>query len=247
MEHCRKGRLSLNPAKCTFGVTSGKLLGHIISQERIAVDPDKVQAIMDAPAPTNAKSLSRFLGHIRWHNRMMKYLANVAIPLHTMVHKTPFQWTSVEQDAYDCLKKMLSKVPVVQPPDWNTPFDVFVDASDVAIGSSLMQLLEPNWYKPVYYASRKLSTVERNYSTTEWEALGMVYNINKFRHYLLGRKFTFHVDHFALLYLVSKQELTGKLARTYQGAVDRKAGRMPIESQIGKVPHAGVKGEFVEK
>ena len=45
------------------------------------------------------------------------------------------------------------------------------------------------------------------------EALGMVYSINKFRHYLLGKKFTFHVDHSALLYLVSKQELTGKLAR----------------------------------
>ena len=41
----------------------------------------------------------------------------------------------------------------------------------------------------------------------------MVYSINKFRHYLLGKKFTFHVDHSALLYLVSKQELTGKLAR----------------------------------
>ena len=41
----------------------------------------------------------------------------------------------------------------------------------------------------------------------------MIYNINKFRHYLLGRKFTFHVDHLALVYLVCKQELTGKLAR----------------------------------
>ena len=41
----------------------------------------------------------------------------------------------------------------------------------------------------------------------------MIYNIGKFRHYLLGRKFTFHVDHAALLYLVEKQTLTGKLAR----------------------------------
>ena len=90
---------------------------------------------------------------------------------------------------------------------------MFVDASDIAIGSALMQLSEPNWYRPVYYASRKLSIAERNYSTTEREALGMIYSINKFRHYLLGKKFTFHVDHSALLYLVSKQELTGKLAR----------------------------------
>ena len=213
LERCRQGRLSLNPAKCAFGVTSGTLLGHIVSEEGIAVDPDKVKAILEALAPLNAKALSRFLGQIRWHSRMIRYLADVATPLHAAVHRAPFQWTSVEQDAYDCLKKMMSRVLVVQPPDWDKAFHVFVDASDIAIGSALMQLEEPNWYRPVYYASRKLSTAERNYSTTEREALGMVYSINKFRHYLLGKKFTFHVDHSALLYLVSKQELTGKLAR----------------------------------
>ena len=119
MEQCRKGRLSLNPAKCAFGVTSGALLGHIVSQEGIAVDPDKVKAILEAPAPTNAKGLSRFLGQIRWHSRMIRYHVDVVIPLHTTMHKVPFQWTGVEQDAYDCLKEMLSKVTVVQPPDWN--------------------------------------------------------------------------------------------------------------------------------
>ena len=65
----------------------------------------------------------------------------------------------------------------------------------------------------MYYASRRLSTVEKNYSTTKREALGMIYSINKFRHHLLGRKFTFHVDHSAPLYLVNKQALTGRLAR----------------------------------
>ena len=58
-----------------------------------------------------------------------------------------------------------------------------------------------------------MSIGERNYSTTEREALGMAYSINKFRHHLLGKKFTFHVDHSTLLYLLSKQELTTKLAR----------------------------------
>ena len=76
-----------------------------------------------------------------------------------------------------------------------------------------MQLTELKWYMSVYYASQKLSKTERNHSTTEREALGMVYSVTKYRHYLLGRKFSFHVDHSALLYLVSKASLTRKIAR----------------------------------
>ena len=76
-----------------------------------------------------------------------------------------------------------------------------------------MQKMPPTFYRPVYYASRQLLIAEKNYSTTECEALGMIYSITKFRHYLLGRKFMFHVDHLTLIYLVSKQALTDRLAR----------------------------------
>ena len=82
--------------------------------------------------------------------------------------------STFEHEAYDCLKKMLTKVPVVQPLDCSKTFHVFVDALEIAIGSALMQLSEPNWYRPVYYASQKLSTTERNYSTTEHEAFDRI-------------------------------------------------------------------------
>jgi hypothetical protein len=202
LEKCRKARLSLNPAKCAFAVTSGMLLGHIVSKEGIAMDPDKVKAILEAPAPHNAKALSRFLGQIRWHSQMIRHLADFATPLHAGGHREPFSWTEEEEKAFAALKLLLPRALVVQPPDWNRDFHVFVDASDIAIGSVLMQK----------YASRRLSKAERNYSTTEREALGMIYSVTKFRHYLLGKRFTFHVDHSALVYLVSKALLTGKLA-----------------------------------
>ena len=57
----------------------------------------------------------------------------------------------MEETSYGALKIMLSQTPVVQPPEWTRPFHVFVDASDVAIESALMQLTVPNWYRPVYY------------------------------------------------------------------------------------------------
>ena len=110
------------------------------------MDPDKVQAILNAPAPSTAKALSRFLGQIRWHSQMLRHLANFATPLHTAVHRLPFQWSAIEDKAYQSLKLMLSHAPVVQPSVWLEPFHVFVDASDIAIGSALMQSTPPNRY-----------------------------------------------------------------------------------------------------
>ena len=138
LEKCRGYRLSLNPTKCIFGVTNGMLLGHIVSKDGIAVDPDKVKAILEAPAPTTGKALSRFLGQIRWHNQMLRYLADLSTPLHAVVHRTPFQWTELEDRAYHALKVMLSQAPVVQPAYWSKEFHVFVDASDISISSVLM-------------------------------------------------------------------------------------------------------------
>ena len=79
---------------------------------------------------------------------------------------------------------MMVVAPVLQPPDWSLPFHVFVDASDIVVGASLMQAKIKNWFRPIYYASKMLTSTERNYSVTEREALGMVFALQKFRHYL---------------------------------------------------------------
>ena len=88
-----------------------------------------------------------------------------------------------------------------------------MDASNVAIGVVLSQKDEKKFDHPIYYPSRQLVAAERNYSTTEREALGMVYSVQKFRHYLLGYPFVFHVDHDALKYMINKPQLSGRIAR----------------------------------
>ena len=115
---------------------------------------------------------------------MIRHLADFASPLHATVHKTPFRWIETEDKAYEALKIMLMQAPVVQPRIGHdrSKFLWTPKASNIAIGSALMQHTDPNWYKLVYYSSRKLSTAEHNYSTKEREALGMIYHINKFRH-----------------------------------------------------------------
>jgi hypothetical protein len=63
------------------------------------------------------------------------------------------------------------------------------------------------------YASKILNRVEHNYSTTKREALVMMFALHKFRHYLLGNKFVFYVDHMALVYLVNKPHVSRKITR----------------------------------
>ena len=83
----------------------------------------------------------------------------------------------------------------------------------MAIGAVLSQKDKKNFDHPIYYSSRQLVAAERNYTTTEREALGMIYWVQKFRHYLLGYPFVFHVDHDALKYMINKPQLSGRIAR----------------------------------
>ena len=57
-ERIRQFKLRLNPKKCTFGVTSRKLLGYVVSEKGIEVDPNKIRAILDMPAPRTERERS---------------------------------------------------------------------------------------------------------------------------------------------------------------------------------------------
>ena len=107
----------------------------------------------------------------------------------------------------------MNQAPVLILLDWTKDFDVYVDASNFAIGSVLSQKNSKGHDRQIYFSSRQLSVAEKNYSVTEREALGMVYSFQKYQHYLLDYKFTFHVDHDALKYIINKPQLSGCIAR----------------------------------
>ncbi len=72
------------------------------------------------------------------------------------------------------------------------------------IGAILAQILIFKIDQPIMYSSRLLNYSERTYTITKKEALAMVYDLHKYKHSMLGNKFTFYVDHMALVYLVNK-------------------------------------------
>ena len=110
------------------------------------------------------------------------------------------------------LKSHLTTAPIVRAPNWQLPFEVMCDASDLAIGVVLDQR-EDGKPHVVYYARITLNEAQRNYTTTEKELLAVVYSLDKFRAYLVGSDIVIFTDHSTLKYLLTKQNAKARLIR----------------------------------
>ena len=107
---------------------------------------------------------------------------------------------------------MLTTTPIVRAPNWQLPFEVMCDANDFAIGAVLGQKEDGKPYV-IYYASKTLNEVQRNYTTTEKELLAVVFSLDKFRAYLVRSFIVVFTDHSTLKYLLTKQDAKARLIR----------------------------------
>jgi hypothetical protein len=110
------------------------------------------------------------------------------------------------------LKDGMQSPPVLLPPDFSKPFLVVTDASDFAIGGAILQIKEGKEH-PIRYWSRTLQPAERNYHTTEKEALAVVQCLKQFRSYILGTKTILFTDHQALKQVLTAPRPMGRIAR----------------------------------
>ena len=205
LQRCIEKKLVLNWEKCHFMVNQGIVLGHVISSKEIEVDKAKIDIISKLPHPTNVKTIRQFLGHAGFYRRFIKDFAKIAKPLYKLLEKdAQFIWKEECQKSFEELKSHLTTAPIVRAPNWQLPFEVMCDASDLAIGAVLGQRGDG---KPhvVYYASKTLNEAQRNYTTTEKELLAVVYALDKFRAYLVGADIVIFTDHSALKCLLTKQ------------------------------------------
>ena len=125
----------------------------------------------------------------------------------------PFEWTSSCEEAFNRLKTLLTKAPVLAFPDFSCDFRLETDASGLGLGAVLSQEQADGTTQPIAYASRTLQLHKRNYSATEMEALGVVWAVHHFRQYLYGHRCHMHTFHEALKSLLNSPHPSGKLAR----------------------------------
>ena len=146
--------------------------------------------------PTTKRQLRRFLGMVNYYRDMWKQRSHILAPLTALSSKVvPWKWTEECNEAFEKIKRTMSRETLLNFPDFTKEFHVYTDASDYQQGAVIMQE-----NKPLAFYSRKLNRAQKNYTTGEQELLSIVETLKEFKNILFGQKVIVHTDHLNLLY-----------------------------------------------
>lgn len=226
--------LKVSIDKCQFCQPEVKYVGHIVSANGIATDPDKVEVVKHWKEPTHLKPLKSFLGFCSYYRRFIANYSAIVRPLSELTKgyaptwqdpKTkknvdpskvyfkpsePFgeRWTKTCQDAFDRIRECLINAPVLAFADPTKLYILHVDASMNGLGAVLNQEY-PEGLRPVAFASRKLKDSEHNYPVHQLEFLALKWAVvDKFHDYLYGAKFIVRTDNNPLTYVLTSAKLS---------------------------------------
>ena len=142
----------------------------------------------------------------------IKDFSKIAKSLTYLLQKDiPFEFTEECEVTFRKIKELLISAPIIQPPDWNLPFEIMCDASDYAVGAVLGQRKNRKVHA-IYYASKTLNEAQVNYATTE-ELFAVVFAFENFRSYIVNSKVIVYTDHVAIKYLLTKKDAKPRIIR----------------------------------
>ena len=206
--------IQFKPSKCIFFSQNLDILGHRITPEGRFPTEKGTEAISNFPRPNNVSSLKRFLGMVGYFREYIKDLSTRSQHLRTLLSpKTSFSWCTPQEAEFQDLKTaLLSPNLILFHPNWDQPFEVHTDASKIGCGAMLAQEIGGT-LRPVSFASRSFTATESRWPTVHQELFAIKWALERFRHYLVGRRFTIITDHANLKFLTSIAPQNSKLAR----------------------------------
>lgn len=262
LDRLKEAGLKISLDKCQFGQTRVKYVGHIVSADGVAADPEKVQAVTTWPQPTDLRALRSFLGFCGYYRRFIADYAKIVKPLTDLTKgyaqkhgrntpdpkksssyhqdSEPFgeRWTLSCTEAFHKIINRLTTVPVLAFADPNKPYILHVDACLQGLGSVLYQEY-PSGLRPVAFASRKLSNAETKYPIHQLEFLALKWAVvDKFHDYLYGARFTVRTDNNPLTYVLTTAKLNATGHRwlaslaTYDFDVQYRPGKTNVDADL---------------
>jgi hypothetical protein len=201
LELLQKDRWHIKLSKCTFAQRRIHYLGHVISDNGVGTDPQKVAAIIEWSVPANAKELRSSLGLAGYYRKFVKNFGVISKPLTELLKKhTVFVWTTDHDAAFGTLKHALSNAPMLALSNFSKQFHIETDASSSGIGAVLMQDGHP-----LAYISKALGPKSRGLSTYEKEYMAILMAVRQWRPYLQHGEFVIHTDQKSLSRLADQR------------------------------------------
>jgi len=210
--------LTLGLKKSEFAKPEVKFIGHLIGSGQRRVDPEKLDVINNLKEPETKKQLRTIIGIFSFFRDYIPNFAFVAKPLTDLTSKRvsdriPFGQR--ERDAF-CMLKLLLCQAVNEPldiVDHSRQLSLFVDASEIAVGAALTQCDTQGRFRPVAFASSKLTPTQQRWSTIEREAYAALWALQKYKYWIFGTRIILYSDHNPITFLTEATPKSSKLMR----------------------------------
>ena len=200
LETTRRNGLVLNKRKLQFKKEEVSFFGHRWNSTGISPDPKKTESILRMEFPPDKDTMHSFLGLVNFLNRYTPRLAELCSPLRKLIlrdsHYSP---GDTEHAAFNTIKAEFKQKIILPYFDRNKETILQTDASKKGFGAVILQEEQP-----IYYASRALTSAEKNYQNLEREAQAAVWGMEKFHYFLYGRKFILQTDQKPLVSIFRK-------------------------------------------
>ena len=200
MCRCREKNTTLNADKVKLCCNEVTFMGHLLTDEGLKPDPDKVRAILEMPEPTDVTTVRRLIGFVNYLQRFLPNLSEVCEPLRNLTHKdTSWRWTEEQQLAFDTMKQLVGEITILKYYQPCEELTLQCDASEKGLGAVISQNGQL-----LAFASRALSRAEVNYAQIEKELLAVLFGLEKFRQYTYGHPVRVQSDHKPLESIMKK-------------------------------------------
>ena len=186
--------VKLKKSKCVFLQPYVECLGHGLDDKGVHPIADKIEAIRNAPRPTDVRQLKSYLGLLNYYGKFMPNFSTLLHPLYALLQQNqPWVWSQACEQAFQQSKEKLTDSLTHYDP--SKPIKLVTDVSAYGAGAVISYVLADGSERPSAFASRTLNSSEMNYSQLQKEALVIIFGVKKFHQHLYGCKFTLETDH----------------------------------------------------
>ena len=200
LQTARRCTVKLNYDKLKFKCTEVNFYGKTYTTDGHKPAQNKITAIVEMPSPSSKKEVQSFIGMVNYLTKFLPRLTMLSEPIRELIkEKVHFNWGPEHQESFNMLKKELVRAPVLAYYNPQKETVLQTDASTKGLGACLLQE-----EKPIYFASKALTEMQRGYIAIEIESLTVAWAVEKFHHFLYGCHFVLEMDQKLLEVILSR-------------------------------------------